>query len=272
MIHALVTGATDGIGQVTAQELYRKGLTVLVHGRTEKKAVAGASALGSRAVGVWGDLGSLEQVRQLATQVEAALAGKPLDVLLNNAGVFETERHESADGHELTMAVNHLAPFLLTKLLLPSLVKAPQGRVVNVSSVAHARGRLDLSDPSTPLRTGFDFNNAFDGYVAYAASKLANVYFTHALARRLERTAATAYALHPGVITTKLLRKGFGMGGAPRVEGAATSVYCATAPELAKVNGRYYSDAREVDCAAHAKNQELEEELWALSEKLTAAR
>ena len=259
MLHALVTGGTDGIGQATAHALAKRGFTVLLHGRTAQKAAAKAAP---GLIPVWGDLGSLDQVRALAAQVDQVLAGQPLDVLLNNAGVFQTERSDSADGHELTMAVNHLAPFALTRLLLPALTRAPQGRVVNVSSVAHGRGQLDLGD--------FDFKKRFDGYEAYACSKLANVLFTHALARRLAGTAVTTSALHPGVISTKLLQKGFGMGGAPLAQGALTSLYCATAPELAGVSGRYYSDGHEAACAPHANDEQLEEGLWALSERLTA--
>lgn len=265
MIHALVTGATDGIGLATALELKKRGFAVLVHGRSEEKARAKAKEVGPKAIPVWGDLGELKQVRALAAQTEQALAGAPLDVLINNAGVFETVRKQSPDGHELTMAVNHLAPFLLTTLLEPALKRAPQGRVVNVSSMAHARGHLDLAD--------FDFHQRFDGYLAYASSKQANVLFSRAHARRLQGTAVTTYALHPGVIGTKLLKKGFGaMSGGTLEQGAATSVYCATDPQLAKVTGRYYSDSREVECAPQARDEKLEEGLWSLSEKLTAAR
>lgn len=264
MKFALVTGATDGIGLATANELNQRGFAVLVHGRTAEKAKAAATKVGPKAVAVWGELGDFKQVRALATQTGQALAGAPLDVLLNNAGVFETERKESADGHELTMAVNHLAPFLLTRLLMPALQKAPQGRVVNVSSMAHARGQLDLSD--------FDFKKRFDGHAAYASSKQANVLFTRAHARRLEGTSVTTYALHPGVIGTKLLKKGFGaMGGGSLEQGAATSVHCATALELSKVSGHYYSDSKEVQCAPQARDEKLEEALWVLSEKLTAS-
>lgn len=259
MIHVLVTGATDGIGLATAKVLSGRGCDVLVHGRSEAKAKAAAAEV--KATPVWGDLGDLKQVRALAAQVEKALGQAPLDVLLNNAGVFETERHLSADGHERTMAVNHLAPFLLSQLLLPKVEAAPQGRVVNVSSMAHARGKLDLND--------FDFTKRFDGYAAYATSKLCNVYFTHALARRLKNGATTS-ALHPGVIHTKLLTTGFSMQGAPLETGTRTSVYCALEPKLAKVNGKYFSDAHEVPCAGHANDEKMEEALWALSERLVS--
>lgn len=164
------------------------------------------------------------------------------------------------DGLELTLQVNHLAPFLLTWLLRDALVAAPQGRVVNVSSVAHSRGRVDLGDLGMERR--------YDGYGAYAASKLLNVHFTHELARRLAGTRATTYALHPGVITTKLLKAGFNMAGGSVESGARTSVFCATDPSLAQVSGRYYSDGREVACSAHATNEPLEADLWAVSERL----
>jgi NAD(P)-dependent dehydrogenase (short-subunit alcohol dehydrogenase family) len=236
---------------------------VLVHGRTEAKATAACATLRARApkaevVPVWGDLGSLAQVRALAAQVKGHAPA--LDVLLNNAGVFCKTRELSADGFELTFAVNHLAPFLLTHLLRDALLAAPQGRVVNVSSIAHARGELDADD--------LQLERSFTGYGAYAASKLANVYFTHELARRLAGTAVTTSALHPGVIGTKLLRKGFGgMGGASLASGARTSVYCATAPGLP--SGRYYSDGAEVPCAAQANDPALERALWEKSSALT---
>lgn len=260
----LVTGATDGIGTATALELSRRGARVLVHGRTEEKARATMAALQAREAGgrfepVWGDLSSFAQVRTLAAQV-AALAPS-LDVLVNNAGVFMNERRLSGDGHELTFHVNHLAPFQLTALLRPQLEAAPQGRVVNVSSIAHNRGRVDLANLEGEKR--------FEAYAAYALSKLLNVHFTHELARRLKGTRVTTYALHPGVISTKLLRAGFNMAGATVESGAATSVSCATEPKLASVSGRYYSDSREASCAAHADDPDLEAKLWALSAKLT---
>lgn len=257
-----VTGATDGIGFVTALKLATPGALVLVHGRTEAKAAEACARL--RAAGaaevrpVWGDFGALAEVRALAAQVAAAAPA--LDVLVNNAGVFLKQRTVTADGHEATLQINHLAPYLLTRLLEGPLSAAPQGRVVNVSSMAHARGVVDLAD--------LGLAKGYSGYAAYAASKLLNVHFTHELARRWAATRVTAAALHPGVIDTKLLRTGFGASGGSVEEGARTSVHCATAPELAQVTGRYFSSAKQVPCAPHANDPALERQLWELSARL----
>ena len=224
----LVTGATDGIGRATALGLARRGARVLVHGRSRPKAEAVAQAIrraGGQADPVVADLASLAEVHRLAAEVRAA--APRLTVLLHNAGVFQNERSESREGYELTFAVNHLAPFLLTALLLDHLTASSPARVVTVASVAHGQGRLDFDD----LQSRRDYS----GYAAYAASKLANVLFARALARRLEGTAVTSNALHPGVVTTKLLEAGFGMTGITPEQGAATSIWAATAPELADV-------------------------------------
>jgi NAD(P)-dependent dehydrogenase (short-subunit alcohol dehydrogenase family) len=196
----------------------------------------------------------------------AAQAGErapSLDVLINNAGVYEHQRRLTADGLELTMAVNHFAPFLLTHHLLGALSRAPRGRIVTVSSTAHQSGRLDLDD--------LTFARRYDGYAAYAASKLANVLFTVELAKRLEDSAVTANCLHPGVIATKLLRSGFGMGGAPVEQGARTSVYLATSPEIESVSGRYYVDCRPATPSRTARDEALAARLWQESERLLAA-
>lgn len=262
----VVTGATDGIGFETALQLARHGARVLVHGRTADKSAEACARLRKleptgEFAPVHGDFGRLSDVRALAMQI-AQLAPK-LDVLVNNAGVFMKTRVETVDGFETTFQVNHLAPFLLTVLLLPQLKAGGFARVVNVSSMAHARGRVDLEDLGS---------RDFDGYGAYSLSKLLNVHFTHELARKLEGTKVTTYALHPGVITTKLLKTGFGMGGASLESGAKTSVFCATSPTLEGVTGKYYSDSREARAAPQANDPELEAKLWALSERLTESR
>jgi NAD(P)-dependent dehydrogenase (short-subunit alcohol dehydrogenase family) len=264
MTTMMVTGATDGIGTETARQLAQRGARVLVHGRTEAKARAAVGKLqGAGALeAVWGDLGSLAQVRALAQQVRALTP--TLDALVNNAGVFMNEQALTEDGFELTFAVNHLAPVLLTHELLP-LLEAARGRVVNVSSVAHTRGQVDEADLPVPRR--------FTGSGAYAASKLLNVLFTHELARRLgaRGSEVVAFALHPGVITTKLLRTGFNTTGASVEAGARTSVFCATSAEVGG-SGSYYSGAREVAPAAHALDPALERRLYERSCALVGCR
>jgi NAD(P)-dependent dehydrogenase (short-subunit alcohol dehydrogenase family) len=257
----LVTGASDGIGFHTALQLALDGARVLVHARNEAKAtdavrrLVDEGATAPQLVPVWGDLADLAQVRSLAAQVRQA--APTLSVLVNNAGVFMNTNERTADGFEVTVGVNHLAPVLLTHELVPVLEASGAGRVVNVSSIAHTRGRVHLDDLPVPRR--------FEGYAAYAASKLMNVLFTHALARHLEGRRVAAFALHPGVISTKLLQTGFGMGGAEVATGARTSVFCATAPGLEVKTGAYFSDAREVPCAPHANDPALEQALYAKS-------
>ena len=263
---AVVTGATDGIGKETAFELAKRGFRVLVHGRNEAKAEAAAKEIASRVKDarvepVYGNLGSLAEVRALAAQISEKAPS--LDVLVNNAGVFAKERSLTVDGFELSMGVNHFAPFLLSLLVLPAMRAPGDARIVNVSSVAHNRGRIPFDD--------LTFERSFDGYAAYAASKLANVLFTHALARRLVGTSITTNALHPGVITTKLLKTGFGVDGASLEQGAATSVKLASDPSLAKTSGKYFSDEREATSSKASHDQNDEERLWDLSVSLTGA-
>ena len=263
---ALVTGATDGIGHATARQLGALGWNVLVHGRDERKsrrAVRELAQAGSRGTyaPVWGDLARMREVVDLGRQViEMAPV---IDALVNNAGVSVGERTLTEDGFELTMAVNHFAHFLLTHHLLAAVRAAPAGRIVTVSSMTHSSGRIDLDDLS--------FARRFDGYGAYAASKLANVLFTAALAKRLAGTRAIANCCHPGVISTKLLHSRFGMGGAPVEQGARTSVYLATSPEVGGVSGKYFNDCREATPARAARDEKLAEALWSTSEEVLAA-
>ena len=257
-MNILVTGATDGIGRQTALELGRLGHSVLVHGRSAAKADATATALRQEApqarfTPVHADLGRLDDVRRLGSE----LGDAKLDVLLHNAGVFQKTREVTVDGFEVTFAVNHLAPFLLTHLLLPSLPKS--GRVVLVSSVAHQRGKIDFEDLQSTRH--------FDGYGTYAASKLANVLFCGELARRLG-PAPSVFALHPGVIGTKLLTSGFGVGGASLEEGARTSVYAATDPSLAGTTDRYFSDGRPAKPSAASQDPATQRRLYEKSAEL----
>ena len=259
----LITGATDGIGKATALALAQQGHLVIVHGRTTAKARAVADALhaatGSEYVDyAAGDFSRLADVRALANDVIERHPG--LDTLINNAGIYMNTRELSADGFELTMAVNHLAPYLLTRLLLPGLKLNAPARIVHVSSTVHMRGKIDFDDLNSA--------RAYSPYGAYATSKLANVLFSNALARRLAEARVSSNALHPGVITTKLLASGFNMTGAETARGAQTSVYLASAPEVEGLTGRYFDDKREKLASESARDEALQERLWRVSAAL----
>lgn len=268
-LRILVTGATDGIGAETASLLVKQGHDVIVHGRNPTKVQhtrgllerLGGRPLPEPLVANLADLGAVTAMG------EAYVArGEGLDVLLHNAGVFATTLQRSVDGHELSVAVNHLAPFRLTALLLPVLQQAPQGRVVVVSSIAHSRGVVDFAalEHRHPSDT-------FDGYGAYAESKLMNVLFSNELARRLQGTRVTSNSLHPGVVSTKLLKEGFGMRGPDSHEqGAATSVFLATDPGLADVSGGYFVRQQSTAPSQRASNVDDARRLWTISEALTA--
>jgi NAD(P)-dependent dehydrogenase (short-subunit alcohol dehydrogenase family) len=259
----LITGATDGIGRETARQLLTKGFRILVHGRTLEKANNVLAELlreqpTGQAEAVYADLATMQQVLALVEQVKSKT--EVLDRLINNAGVYEQKRRLTEEGLEYTMAVNHFAAFLLTHELLPLLKKAPEARVITVSSIAHESGRLDLNDLS--------FATGYSAYGAYAASKLANVLFTVALAKRLAGTSVTANCLHPGVISTKLLHKGFGIGGASVATGARTSVYLASAEEIGSISGQYFVDCRPTKASRTARNAEFAEALWQATEEV----
>jgi retinol dehydrogenase-12 len=258
---ALVTGATDGIGLATARGLARAGFEVVVHGRSPARLEAALASLardvpGARVSSARADLASTAEIRALARELEGRLPR--LDVLVNNAGVFANERQETAEGVELTWMVNHLAPVLLTYELRGLLARSAPARVITVSSVAHTRGGLDPDD--------LELARGWSGYRAYAASKLGNVLFTFALARRTPPEVFTAHALHPGVITTKLLATGFGgMAGEDVDAGARTTLRVATSPEGGATTGRYWSDERVVSASREARDEGLQERVWARS-------
>jgi NAD(P)-dependent dehydrogenase (short-subunit alcohol dehydrogenase family) len=260
----LVTGSTDGIGKQTAIDLARLGHHVIVHGRNAAKTEAARQAVSAAAPSatvdaVHFDLSSLADVRRGA--VEVLKRFPRLDVLLNNAGILAQQRSVTVDGFEATFAVNHLAPFLLTNLLLPILQGEP-ARIVNVSSMVHMRGHLDFDD--------LQLERGYSAYGAYGQSKLANVLFTRELARRLDVKKVTVNALHPGVINTKLLREGFNMASGGSLEdGAKTSVYVATSPALKSVTGGYFNNSRPAEPSAEAQNDAVALKLWDVSARLT---
>ncbi len=258
----LVTGSTDGIGKETAKELLVKGAKVIVHGRDKSRVKDTVNELKNigEADGVLADFASLDDVKLMADNVKKRF--NDLAVLINNAGTFEPKKMLSKDGYELTFAVNHLAPFALTLFLLPLLVKNQPARIINVSSMAHS--------------SSLDFSNllgekGYDGYSAYSYSKLANILFTFELDERLKKHGfnISVNCLHPGVIATKLLQRGWGFGGGSLKSGAETSVYLAVSEEVENISGKYFSNRRIVEPSSVAYNKEVREKLWRLSEELT---
>lgn len=261
----LITGATDGIGKQTAIELSGKGFHVIIHGRTKEKSETTLNEIrsitGSNALSLtYADLSSLTQVRKLAENVMVNYT--KLDVLINNAGIYMKERKLSEDGYEMTFAVNHLSHFLLTNLLLDLLKKSDDGRIVNVSSVAHQNAKLDWNN--------LNGEKSFSAYGAYSLSKLANVLFSNELANRFEGTNLKSNSLHPGVITTKLLKTGFNMSGASVKKGSETSVFLASSGEAALLYGEYLVDCNVANTHPSAKDSEVLQKFWDISKEMTA--
>ena len=261
----VVTGANSGIGKATAQGLAAAGATVVMVCRDAARGAAAQqeirTASGNQAVELYqADLASLADVRRLAAKL---VADHPrIDVLINNAGVMLEKRQMSADGFELQLAVNHLAPFLLTRLLQPALMAAAPSRVINVSSRVHSMGRIDFDD--------LQCTRKYKMFAAYGQSKLACVMTTYALAERWQPLGITVNCLHPGVIDTHL-------GGMPDFvkkllpkadKGARTSLHLAMAPELADVTGVYFSNCKPAKSSARSHDRAVRERLWQETERL----
>jgi retinol dehydrogenase-14 len=270
----VLTGGTSGIGRATAVSLAGLGLRLLLVGRDPARAEETLAVLEERTGRtdvdvVLGDFASLDDVRRLADEI--ARRTSRIDVLLNNAGLTLTSRQTSMDGHERTFAVNHLAPFLLTGLLLPRILAAGPARIVNVASEAHRFGRIDWDDVQNERR--------YSGLRVYGQSKTANLLFTRELARRLDGTDVTVNALHPGGIRSNLGRgNGAPLDGVQRVvglflrspeQGARTSVHLATSDDVLGKTGGYYASCRPKKAAAHAFDDTAARRLWQISEELT---
>jgi retinol dehydrogenase-14 len=266
----LITGATAGIGKATALGLARRGAHVAITGRNRERAETAAQeirAAGDGQVDVFvADLSSQTEVRRLAAEVLQRLGR--LHVLINNVGGYWNTRHVTADGLERTFALNHLAPFLLTTLLLERLEQSRPARVVTVSSNAHAMGRIDFDD--------LQGERSYSGARAYNQSKLANVLFTYELARRLDDAAVTANALHPGVVSTS-----FGAEDPSRPQrllvpfvrpfmkspskGAATSVHVASAVELEHTTGQFFVNGKAKRSSERSYDEAVAAQLWRVS-------
>lgn len=271
---AMVTGGTAGIGLVTARELATKGAAVIIVGRDPAKGERVAEEI-RRASGNGrvrfesADLSIQSEVRRVAR--DFAEAHPRLDVLVNNAGAIFTERRLSADGIEMTLALNHLNYFLLTHLMLDRLRAAPAGRVVNVASRAHEGASLDFSD--------LQMEKAYAGWRAYQRSKLMNIMFTYELARRLSPGGVTVNALHPGFVASSFgmnngllfraaLRLAMTFSAIDTDKGAATSVHLASSPDVAGTTGHYFVKCREATSSAASLDAAAQAALWQESLRL----
>lgn len=272
----LISGATNGIGKQSALELAKMGAQIVIIGRnkakTEETLREIQSSSGNKDVhALIADLSSMAEVRRVADDFKKQYAR--LDVLLNNAGSFFSERQESVDGYEMTFALNHLSYFLLTHLLLDRLKANAPSRIVSVSSEAHMMSPLNFDDLQSKQSYGMA------GFRPYGQSKLMNVMFTYELARRLTGTGVTANALHPGAVNTGFGKNNRGLMNiamkiftffAIKVEdGAKTSVYLASSPEVEGVTGKYFDKCKQKQSSQVSYDEAAQKRLWEISEQLT---
>lgn len=253
----VVTGATDGIGRETAAGLMRLGATVCGIARDRDKAARVAAELRRDVPGgslefLIADLSDMVEVRRLADAITARYP--QVHVLINNAGALFPTRRLTRDGFEMTLALNYLAPFLLTHRISAALLAAAPARVINVSSSMHAGGRINFED----LHAEHDYKP----WVAYASSKLALVLFTYELARCLAGTGVTANAVHPGVVRTAFFGSSRDYGRLSAAEGAEPLIYLATSPDLATTTGRYFDRLRAAPSSGQSQDRSLARRLW----------
>lgn len=268
----LVTGANGGIGKVSALELAKLGATVIMVCRDRSKGEAAQADIkrisGNQNIDLLtADMSSIASVRQLAQEVQAKYP--QLHVLLNNAGRMNNKREVSVDGIESTLASNYIGPFLLTNLLLDLLKASAPARIINVSSTAHKGGKIDFDNLQAEKR--------YHGFPVYSNSKLALTLFTYELARRLEGTGVTVNNLHPGVIASGFFGNGL-LGRLSKLvmltpeQGAQTSIYLATAPEVASVNGKYFEKSKQSTSSKISNDEQLGKRLWQVTEELIAQK
>jgi NAD(P)-dependent dehydrogenase (short-subunit alcohol dehydrogenase family) len=269
----VITGATRGIGRATAEGLARLGATVVLIARRREDGERASRQIAGRApvapAVVTADLSSQASIRQAA--IELRRLYPHLHVLINNAGVIPQRREVTADGFEMQFAVNHLAYFLLTNLLLPQLEAGAPSRILNVSSGAHAHAMLDFDD--------LQAERGYQSKQVYSRSKLANILFTYELSRRLQGSGVTVNCLNPGVVATGMLadymgipRTETGSGstfGAKPEQGAETSIYLASSPDVESVTGKYFEQKQPVASSRPSYDEAAARRLWEISERLT---
>lgn len=271
----MVTGATGGIGEITARELARQGAQVVIVGRNRDKCVATVNQIKQQTGNaqiefMLADLASQSEIHQLAATFKQQY--KRLDVLINNAGALFMTRQETVDGIEMTFALNHLSYFLLTHLLLDVLKSSAPARIINVASDAHQGSVIDFDD--------LQGRKKYRGFTAYGRSKLANIMFTYELARRLAGTGVTANTLHPGFVASnfatnngwfydKIFRQLAKLIAISPEAGARTSVYLASSPDVEGVTGKYFVKQKAVSSSPVSYDEAAAKRLWQVSAELT---
>jgi len=270
----LVTGATSGIGEAIALALAQKGAEIIIVSRNEEKCARIVSQIqeqsGNSAISYFrANLSSQQGIRLLAAEVKKKYS--TLDVLVNNAGGFFWKRQESVDGIEMTFALNHLNYFLLTNLLLDLLHKTPSARIVNTSSGVHNNQVIDFND--------LQLKKNYLHFRAYGKSKLANLYFTYELARRLNGSGITVNAFNPGFTKSNISREGnlaaqiimpmTNIFSIPTEKGADSGVYLASSPEVESITGKYFFERKPIPSSDISYDEEIAQRLWIFSEELT---
>jgi NAD(P)-dependent dehydrogenase (short-subunit alcohol dehydrogenase family) len=269
----VVTGANRGIGRATVQGLAELGASLVLVCRRREDGERVSREIAAKELPppdvVAADLSSQASIRQAAAEIQARYP--KLHVLINNAGIIPRRREVTVDGLEMQFAVNHLAYFLLTNLLLPQLRAGAPSRIVNLSSGAHSQASLDFTDLQS--------ERGYDPKEVYGRTKLANILFTYELARRLGASGVTVNCLTPGVVATRMLadymgvpRAGAGVDstfGASPEEGAETSIYLAASPEVEGVTGEYFDDMKPADSSRESHDAAVARRLWLASERLT---
>src|SRR6058998_610677 len=270
----MVTGANSGIGKAASLALAKKGATLVMVARNPERGEAARSEIvrksGNNSIDLLlADLSSLESVRQLVAEFRKKYS--KLQVLINNAGLFNQRRNVTTDGYENTFATNYLAPFLLTNLQLDLLKASAPSRIINVSSVGHYNGHINFDD--------LNLEKEYGGWKAYGQSKLAPVLFTHELAKKLQGTRVTVNSVHPGTVATNIWTRPLGPAGfimsLPKLfmlspqKGAETIVYLASSDEAEGLNGEYLEKLKVKKSSDESYDEEIAQRLWDVSAKLT---
>ena len=270
----LITGGSTGMGKATAAQLAKTGATVVIlcrnKERGEKASIDIKTESGNNAVDLFiCDLGNMASIRKFVKEFKVKYT--KLNVLINNAGVILPSRHETSDGYELQFGVNHLGSFLLTNLLLDTIVNSAPARIINVSSGAHKVGKIHFQD--------VNLKDNYNLIKAYSQSKLCNILFTYELAERLKGSKVTVNCLHPGAVATEMgINRKTGFGSTitrmlkpffqTPLEGASTAIYLATSEEVLDTTGKYFYKKKPIKSSKLSYNKEISKKLWKLSEKL----